>query len=252
MALSGTSGFTGNDIVTRVQNFVGNNSTKFKTYVEQSLDLALFRFCKAHDWNFMHKSDLSLAVTNGTAEYDLSVANIGHYMAAENVETIFDESNGIVAKRVDLNQIRRLDPADDDGSDQDGVTLWAPVADNKIRIWPPNVKTGTVKIDGKISPVSLSTNLANFPDIPYRYQEGFIELVIAMALERENDDRAPGQFSKAIAIIREDIKDDLRQLSNTENPRIKSMREARHDGIGANIDAFLLGFLDYYYDSEFY
>ena len=243
MALSGTNGFTGSDIVTRVQNYIGNTSSKFKTFVEQSLDLAQFRFAKSHDWNFLLKTGLSLTVTNGVPEYNLSIDSIGFYMAAENVETIYDETNGILVKRVDLNQIRRLDSANDDGSDQDGATLWAPAGDNRIRIWPPKIKSGTLKIDGKISPKSLSTNLPSFPDIPYRYQEGFIELVLAMALDHENDNRATIQFAKAVTIIREDIKDDLRQLANVDNPRFKSMAEARFDGAGANVEAFLLGFL---------
>jgi hypothetical protein len=242
-----TSGFTGNEIVSRVVKYVGNTTTEFQTYIQNTLPLAEFRFCKAHDWEFLHKTNLSLAVTNGTREYELSVANIGYYMSAENVESIYHEDKGVYLKRKNLQEIRRFDPQNDDGSATDTPTMWAPSGDNKILLWPPTFETSTLKIDGKVSPGALST-LTNFPTIPYRYQESFIEYVVAMALDRENDDRASSKKQEALALIREDIKDDLRQLSNVENPRIQSMREARFDGSGANLDGLFFGWLDHYCD----
>ena len=104
-------------------------------------------------------------------------------MSAEDVETIYDAANGNIIKRVDLNQLRRLDPENDDGSSTDTPTLWAPGGDNKIVLWPKTFAAGTLRIDGKITPVAM-TNLSDFPTIPYRYQESFIEYVLAMALDR--------------------------------------------------------------------
>jgi hypothetical protein len=57
-----------------------------------------------------------------------------------------------------------------------------------------------------------------------------------MALDRENDDRATAKKQEAMALVRSDILDDMRNLGDTENPRIKSMLEARFDGIGGNND----------------
>lgn len=230
-----TSGFTGNEIVSRVKAYIGNVSTSFTTYIEQTLPLAEFRFCKMHDWRFLKKIGLSLTVTNGQADYELSVANIGHYMAASDVESIYDETNGIYLKKVDLNQIRRLDPEDDDGSTTEKPALWAEVGDNKIRIWPPNIKTGTLKIDGKITPVALH-NLANYPTVPYRYQESFIEYVLAMALDRENDDRAQSKKAEALGLIQSDIRDDMMNSGGNDEPRIKSQFEKMADGVGVPED----------------
>jgi len=39
-----------------------------------------------------------------------------------------------------------------------------------------------------------------------------------------------------MALIRADILDDMRNLGDTENPRIKSLMEARFDGIDGNND----------------
>ncbi len=227
-----TSGFTGNEIVSRIQSYIGNTSASFQTYMQQTLPLAEFRFCKMHDWRFLKKTGLSLTITAGTSEYDLSVANVGFYIAASDVESIFDETNGVYLKKVDLNQLRRLDPATDQGSATEGPRYWAEVGDNRIRIWPPEHESGTLKIDGKITPAAFD-NLANPPTIPYRYQESFIEYVTAMALDRENDDRAQAKKSEAIQLIKADIQDDMYNSGGNDEPRIRSQFEKQGDGAGS-------------------
>lgn len=227
-----TTGFTYAEIKERVINFVGNESSSFADYVEHSIPLAEFRFCKMHDWSFLIKTGLSLTTVTGQAEYDLTVANIGFLMAATDIETITSEEDAVILKRLDLNQIRRYDTGNDDGSVNDTPSCWAVAGDNKIRIWPPTVKATTLKIDGKITPNTTSLS------IPYKYQESFIEYVIAMALDRENDDRAITKKQEAMALVRSDILDDMRNLGDTENPRIKSLLEARFDGVNNSIPGF--------------
>jgi hypothetical protein len=226
------SGFSGNEIVSRVQSFIGNYSQSFLTYLQQTIPLAEYRFCKMHDWNFLKKTGLSLNVTNGTAEYELSTATVGYYVAASDIESIYDEEAGIYLKKVDLNQIRRLDPKTADGSTTENATLWAEVGDNKVRFWPPSFKTGTLKIDGKITPTPLD-NLSTFPTVPYRYQESLIEYITGMALDRENDDRATAKKLEARELIKADIADDKANSGGNDEPRIRSMMEKRNDGIGA-------------------
>jgi len=237
-----TQGFSTAEIVERVVKYVGNTSVDFENYINNSLSLAEFRFCKLHDWRFLRKVGLELPVTSGTAEYELSPSTIGFYMSAEDVESIFDETNGVYLKKVQLNQIRRLDPETDDGSATDSAALWAPIGDNKIRLWPPMFESGTLKIDGKITPPMI-TAVSNsiFPTIIPRYQESFIEYVIAMALDRENDDRAQLKKAEALALIRADIQDDLRGAANGSEDRIRHMNEARGDGASGtmNLDAAL-------------
>ena len=230
-----TSGFSYAEIVSRVQNYIGNDSLGFQTYVEQTLALAEYRFCKMHDWGFLRRTGLTLTTSLATAEYTLSSATIDYYMAATDVETIRAEVDGVVLKRVDLNQIRRFDTANDDGSAEDTPMYWAPIEDNKIRLWPPSTKVIALKIDGKITPAPTN-NFANYPVIPYKYQESFIEYVISMALDRENDERAPMKKQEALALIKQDIQADLANLSDVENPRIKSLLEARFDGMSDSLD----------------
>jgi len=235
---SSSTGFAGTEIVNRVVEFIGNTKTTFQTYVEQTLPLAEFRFCKIHDWSFLHKQNLSLTVTSGTNVYTLNTASIGFEMTAKDVETIFDPAQGRVLAKKTLKELRRLDPEVDDGSSSADIQYWAPVNDNQIMVWPKTFRTTTLKVDGKISPTPLLT-LSNYPTIPFRYQEGFIEYIIAIALQHENDDRFESQKNYAISLIQQDMQDDLTSGGNTEAPRMRSMNEAAVDGVGGSDNAWI-------------
>lgn len=228
-----TSGFLYSEIVSRVVNYIGNESSSFRTYVEQTIPLAEFRFCKLHDWSFLYKTGLPLNVTTGQAEYDLTVGTLGFFMAANDIEIVRAEADNLVLKKVDITEIRRLDADNNDGASTDTPNSWAIVGDNRIRIWPPTFKTSQLKIDGKITPVAADVGSYNtsYPVIPYRFQEGFIEYIIAIALDRENDQRALQKKQEAMSIILQDIQSDL-QLDT----RIRSQEEFRYDGIGELLD----------------
>lgn len=232
---SSTLGFSGNEIVEHVKKYIGNQSSTFQTFLENSLALCEQRFCKAHDWSFLKKQNLNLTVVSGTVEYTLETGSIGFYMAASDVYTIFNPANNAVLRKVTLDEIRRMDPDQDDGSTNAQVTHWAPSGDNKIVIYPVTFATTQLKVDGKITPTALLT-LTNYPTIPYRYQESFIEYVKAIALDRENDDRAPSQRQFAMGLMRQDIADDLASLGDTELPRVKAYGEQVLDGRQANLD----------------
>jgi len=241
-----SQGYTSAEIVTRVMNYVGNTNLTFKSYIEQTVPLAIFRFCKLHDWSFLRKTGLTLTTVTGQAEYVLSVANIGFLMAATDVETILAEADSVMLKRLDLNQIRRYDTGNDDGSAQDTPSFWAVAGDNRIRIWPPTVKVTSLKIDGKITPTvpdpnnsaDMAAYISVVSGIPYKYQDSLIEYITALALDRENDDRASAKKQEAMTLLRADILDDMRNLGDVENPRIKSLSEARFDGINNSIPGF--------------
>ena len=228
-------GLTYAEIVSHVAKYVGNQSADFLEYVRQTVLLAEQRYMKMHDWSFLRKTDLSLSVTSGTAEYNLtfSVSGKNYTMAANEVETIRAEADNVVLKRVMLDEIRRLDPDNNDGSANDTPSYWAVAGQNRIRIWPPTTKNITLKIDGKVSPEQPDYNSFGneYPAIPVKFQEGFIEYVKAMALDRENDQRALQKKQEAMTLILQDIQSDLEV-----DDRIRSMEEFRYDGIGSLLD----------------
>lgn len=235
-------GFTGNEIVSRVVAYIGNVKQDFQTFLQQTLPLAEFKFCKMHDWRFLEKAELSLAITQGTTEYELTIATLGYNMAADDVQTITDEVNGRVLKKITLKDMRRFDPKNNDGTPSSQVTHWAPISDQRIKVYPPQFTTVTLKVDGKVTPGALS-DLTQYPTIPYKYQETFIEYIIALMLDRENDDRAEQKKQDVLAMIKQDIQNDMSTIGDVDSPRLRSMREAYVDGVGGSAEKDWLNFL---------
>jgi hypothetical protein len=211
-----TNGFTGTEIVNRVLQYIGTSDSATETWVQNSLALAEFRFCKMHNWRFLHKNGLYFSITNGTAEYELTALNDGsitYKMKAKDVAQIYDPTNDQILIKTDLRSIRRLDPDSDDGSATDNAANWVPIADYRIRLYVPEFENNTLYVDGKITPVALVT-MSDYPTIPYEYQESFIEYVKALTLDYEDDARVQDAKIYALSLIRADIADDM--TSNEE------------------------------------
>lgn len=235
------TGFTGDEIVSHIVDHIGNTSSSFSTFVGNLLALAEFRYCKMHDWSFLSKRNRALTVVSGTDEYVLNTASIGFVMKAQNVKSIWSPTSGIYLKKCTLEDIRRMDVKQDDGSAASKLTHWAPVGDNEIIVYPKTFEDTELRIDGIITPSSLLT-LSSYPTIPFYYQEGFIKYVLAQALERENDSRADATKQEAFLLIKQDIQDNMAQNgSSADEPRIKHWMEAELDGIGGDVP------IPYYY-----
>jgi hypothetical protein len=247
---SSISGFTGTEIVALVQTYTGNQSSDFQSYVTSILPLAEFRFCKLHDWNFLYKKDLRLTVATGTMDYTLNTTNLtdalgtGYTMASDDVKSIFSVANKIYLKKTSLDEIRRMDPGETDGTTGQKLMFWCESGDNQITVYPSIFADTALRVDGKITPTALLT-LANYPTIPFKYQESFIKYVIAMSLERENDDRAQQAMANALASAKMDIQNDLASLGSTDEPRLRSLNEQKLDGVSPDADALNMRWSSY-------
>jgi len=242
-------GFTGDELIQLLKDFIGNQSPAFVRFMTAALPLAERRFCKAHDWSFLNKNGLTLTTVPGqpgTTTYTLNVASIGYVMKSTNVRTIYDPAKNLVLKKLTLDQIRRMDPDSNDGGTTSGLTHWAPGDDNSIVVYPPKFDTTALKIDGKIT-ASNTTTTANYPVIPFDYQESFIEYLKWIALSRENDERADKQLLVSTALIKQDIADDLSMLGDTDQARVKSLNEQQTDGVSADLTALYNFWMFYSY-----
>jgi hypothetical protein len=231
---SSNTGFTGQEIVTHIQNYTGNQSSEFATIVGNLLALSEYRYCKMHDWKFLQKRNRSLTVASGTDEYALTSASVGFYIQADDVNSIYSTSSGIYLEKTSLETIRRMDVKQDDGTSASKLTHWAPVGDNEIIVYPKTFSDTVLKVDGKATPSALLT-LSNYPTIPFRNQESFIKYVLAQALERENDARADGVKQEALMMIRQDIQDDMGKSGSIDDARVKHFWEAGNDGVGGDV-----------------
>jgi hypothetical protein len=128
-----------------------------------------------------------------------------------------------------------MDPETDDGNTGSGITHWAPASDNSIVVYPAIFNDTTLKVDGKAQPTPYSS-LSEYLTIPYRRQDSFLHYLLALALDRENDDRAPRVKREAMELIRQDIQDDMSKLGSTTEPRLRHYNEQRFDGISSNLE----------------
>ena len=238
MAIDTQYGFSAKQVIDHVENYVGNCSDEFTTYVTNLLNMAQFRYASMHDWAFLFKSGIDLNIVNGTTQYELNVASVGYNISADDVKSIYLPDPGKILRKTEVQLFRRIDPEVDDGGANDDPSHWAPVGDQRIEIYPPQFKNATLKIDAKILPTPVTDFTSEDPSadpaarlaIPYKYQESFIELVLAMVLDRENDDRATSKFQEARLKIREDIADDMSRLADTVDARLRHYREAGQEG----------------------
>lgn len=247
---SATQGFSGQEILNRVINFVGNNTQPFQQYVKDSIPLAEFKFCNTYQWRFLYRPNLKITLQgDGREEYTLNstnlldISSVGYNMLAEDVESMTDEHNGRVVRKVTVKDIRRLDPLRISGSTQDQVTHFAPTQDMNFLVYPTNFPSVVMTIDGYISPEPL-LDMSDYPTIPYRYQHTFIEYVIALALDRENDDRAPQKKADCVQMFLDDIRKDKETVGDIDSTRIRHWGEANVDGVGgADLASFYINTL---------
>ncbi len=239
MAIDANLGYDGTEIIDRVVAFVGTKSDKFRDYVAKSLPFAIQRYVKMHDWSFLFKFNLNLVITEGTNIYDLNIANIGFKMSTDNVSKIYSEVLNQQVIKIDITRLRdRRSFYNSSGTAALGPTNWAEIGDSKIVLGPELFEDGQVKIDGKVDTTAFENASALwnvgtnptafdnvFPEIPYKYQEGFIEYVISLALDRENDDRAQVKRAEAQALVRLDVQDDLRRSGDELSLRFHTLKE---------------------------
>lgn len=233
---SSSLGYTGQELIDILKSYTGNTSANFTTFLTSAVPLAEMRYCKAHDWKFLKKQNLSLTVSSGTDEYTLDSGTVGYYIAAEDVQNVFSVAGNQYLRKTDLDTLRRMDANQDAGSINQYATHWAPGGgDNKIVIWPPTFKDTTLKVDGKATPTALFI-LSSYPTIPLRFQDGFVEYLKALALDRENDARANGQKQFAMSLTKQDIQNDMAGSGDSDQPRIKAYNEQQMDGVSGSLE----------------
>jgi hypothetical protein len=247
VAIDTKYGFSAKQILDRVVSYVGNTSDNFRTYAQDTLNLAQFKYCNAHDWDFLNKTDLALTTDGVTTEYELDLTSIGYNIPASAVRQLWNPDGSKMLRKVESQTIRRIDPESDDGSDSTDLTHWAEIGEQRILLYPPLYKPTILRLDGKILPTPLTNFTSEDPSadvdarltIPYRYQESFINYVEAICLDRENDDRWPAKRQLALQMIREDVQSDEFRLGDNMAPRIRHWQEQAFDGNAQQLNSIL-------------
>lgn len=238
MAIDTKYGFSAKQAIDLTIDYVGNCSADFEAYMQNIITIAQFRYCSLHDWSFLNKVDLPLVVDGVTTEYELDLTTIGFNMPASSVRQIWNPSGSHVLRKVESHVLRRVDPESDDGSSGTDVSHWAQIGDQRILLYSPVYKPTTLRVSGKTLPTPLTdfasidpaSDVAARLTIPYRYQESFLEYLRAVALDRENDDRAQAVKTSALQLVRQDMQYEEERLGDNTAPRIRHWSEQAVDG----------------------
>lgn len=102
---------TRGNILDRIENMLGDDDTDFRTYLETSFNHCLHMLFDAHDWEWKHKSGTVNTVA-GTESYNLRTPS-PTIRSAQDLECIWDKTNGRFLRKVDMRDIRKHYPKED-------------------------------------------------------------------------------------------------------------------------------------------
>ncbi len=185
---------TRGQLITRVQTPIGDTSTKFSTYLQGSFDKILDYFWDFHDWNFRHKSS-SFATVGGTESYDLSIST-PDLRSSEDIETMYDTTQGRFLQKVDLRDIRKRFPKEDQNSTP---TIYAPWGTTTVFLSAKPIDVSTIKflyLAKATHPTSDSDDIETVCKVPSYCHYVLEQLLLAEGYAYADDDRRQGLLAE--------------------------------------------------------
>jgi hypothetical protein len=158
-------GYTKNEIISNVQNSIGNTSTSMRNYLRTKFHWLESFICGKTDWSFLHQT-LSFNTVASTQSYGLTVANVGY--DADDVELVYDSTNG---REIHPSNIRIFDKVDPKGDDEGEPTNYAFWEHRTIYFYKIPNDAFAIKVRAKVRP-TFSTAWADseYPVVSRDYQ----------------------------------------------------------------------------------
>jgi len=179
---------TRGNILDRVEGLLGNETdTTARTWMETAYDNMLYALWDAHDWEFTHKQG-SFNTASGTEEYDLS-SSITDIRSSNDLEVLYDSTNGTWLRKAELKNIRKTYPKQDTSGKP---TVYAPWGDKDIILTDEPNGTYAMKALYKALPTmpsSDSSALEAICGLPLYIQYLFEKMCIAEGMFFYDDDR---------------------------------------------------------------
>ncbi len=110
------------NVLDRAASLIGDDSTAFRTYAETALNNCLFYLWDIHDWEFKHKIG-TFNTVSGTESYNLATPT-PDIRSAQDIEVLYDKTNGRFLKKVDLKDIRKYNPQETSTSQPMSYAPW--------------------------------------------------------------------------------------------------------------------------------
>lgn len=171
-----SNGYTLEEIVDIISKRIGNYSSDFISYLTEQVKLDHNEVNSLFDWRHLHE--------NGQISYSKDTQYAFLPSNCRSIEAIYDNTGGSKLKRIELRDIRRINPTN---SKKGTPTHYAQWSDTKIFLYPTPAENGSLSIDYLRVPNALEAG--GYPDMPARLQNLLIHKAYVSALQREVDDR---------------------------------------------------------------
>lgn len=205
---------TRGNIIDRVVRILGDTSTEFRTFLETSCNNMLFALWDRHDWTFKHKSGTFNTVA-GTESYNLATSSTD-IRSAEDVEVLYDTTNGRFLTKIDLRDIRKRFPKEDTSGQP---VVYAPWGATTIFLSDEPNDIFTMKylyISVPTLPTSDSHDLFTQCGLPAHTQYLFEKMVLAEGMLDYDDDRRNAMLQEINSIwLPNAIQADMRHLESS-------------------------------------
>lgn len=226
---------TRGNIIDRVVRILGDTSTDFRTYLETCVDQMLFALWDRHDWNFKHKTG-TFNTVSGTESYNLASTSTD-IRSSQDVEVLYDTTNGRFLSKVDLHDIRKRFPKEDTSGQP---IVYAPWGATTIFLSDEPNGIFTMKylyISVPTLPTSDSHDLFTQCGLPAHTQYLFEKMVLAEGMLDYDDDRRNAMLQEINSLwLPNAIQADMRHLES--NARFKFWEEELAPS-GGSYDDFL-------------
>lgn len=115
-------GLTRGQVLNRVVSILGDDSAVFRTYLAGSFNHVMHSLYDMHDWEWKHTSGTFNTVV-GTESYDLSIPS-PRLRSAQDIECMWDKTNGRFIHKTDLRDIRKHWPKEDTSGQPTNYAPW--------------------------------------------------------------------------------------------------------------------------------
>ena len=95
----------------RAASILGDTSTEARTFLATSFDQQLHALFDLHDWSWKHKAGTFNTVAS-TEIYDIAVSATD-LRTSEDLEVLYDKTNGTFLRKVDVRDIKKFYPKED-------------------------------------------------------------------------------------------------------------------------------------------
>lgn len=222
-------------MISRVQSILGDDDTAFTTHLQGSLNNMLLAIWDMHDWEWKHKTGTFNTVA-GTEEYTLS-SSAADIRSSQDIECLYDSTNGRVLSKVDLKEIRKKYPKHDSSGQP---THYAPWGSKKIFLHQEPDGIYVMKflyLSKPTLPSTYSEDLESSIGIPDYMHPLLEKMLLSEGMLYVDDNRyaATVQMFSSI-MLRNAIKADMRHVES--NARFKFWEEELTD-VYPTYDSFL-------------